>query len=108
MNETSFKIEREVHVRMNGRQSTEKFSIGGLRKKDKEGKLAECWVCSCSFPLLFSQPANICGEDPLNAFMNCIRFLRGLIQNHKTLGYEISWIEKGDDGGLTERSDSSA
>jgi hypothetical protein len=102
MNEMSFKMEREVHVRLKGREFTETFSIQGFSKKNKEGDLDECWVCSCSFPLLFSQSTNICGEDPLNAFMNCLAFLRRLIQGHKSLGYEIWWIEEGDDGGLAE------
>jgi hypothetical protein len=34
--------------------------------------------------------------------MNCLEFFRALIQEHKALGYEIWWIEEGDNGGLAE------
>jgi hypothetical protein len=100
MNETAFKIERELNVRLNGQHSVEKLSIWDLRKKQKTGDLDECWACSCTFPPICPEVATICGEDPLDAFLNAIWFVRKLIQGHKSIGYQVWWIEEGDDGGL--------
>ncbi len=93
-------LRRELHFRIHGRDARGLLSIGGVRRKPASGKLSECWACAFSLGEIHPGNAEICGEDPLDAFLNCTRFAHRLIQNHKELGWQVWWLEEGDDGGL--------
>ena len=93
-------ITRDLHIDFAGRETRGRLVIGKLRRKRKRGELTACWSWSWSLSELHPQEGDVCGEDPLNALQNCLRLIRLLIQNHKELGYEIWWLQKGDEGGL--------
>jgi hypothetical protein len=100
MHDQSIVISRDLHMTVAGRKTRGKLLIGNLRKKDKTADLAACWCCSWSLTQVHPDKADVCGEDPLDALQNCLRLVRSLIQNHKDLGYDVWWLEKGDEGGL--------
>jgi len=101
-NNLELNIDRPLHFVINGRRSLGKITLGTLRKKPQKGDLGECWGCLCSISHISPKPREVCGEDPLDALLNCARFLKGLIVGHKDLGYKVYWLSEGDDGGLDQ------
>src|SRR5205809_3708869 len=92
------KIERSLNFRIDGKTAQGFLKVGDLRKKESESNLAECWACSWSLSEIHPETAEVCGEDPLDALLNCLRLIRTLIENHKSIGYEVWWLAEGDCG----------
>jgi len=74
--------------------------IGGIRRKERVDDLAECWACSWSIAEIHPDISEVMGEDPLDAFLNCIRLIQNLIFLHEEIGWKIWWLVEGDKGGL--------
>lgn len=101
--ETAFELVRDVHIRVRGRHRRGKLVIGAPKRKPHNGKLAPTWACSYAITGIDDVGTEICGEDPLDALVNCLRFVRKLIEKHKSIGYEVWWLEEGDNGCLALR-----
>jgi hypothetical protein len=98
MNELTLPFERKLHIRSDGRETMGLLRIGSPDPQVRNGKGFS--VCYWSFAEIHPEIGKIYGLDPLDAFLNCVDFIRQLIQKHKTIGSTVWWQEEGDDGGL--------
>ena len=55
------------------------------------------WTCRASLSIINEKGIRIHGEDPLDALVNAVSFLRNLIEKHKPIGYAVWWLREGDD-----------
>jgi hypothetical protein len=102
----TMKFTRKLNVRIRGRDVHGEITISPPKLKPGTKAYAPAWVCLCTVTPIDKSPSEICGEDPLDAVLNCIRFIARLIEKHKPLGYRVWWLHNGDDGGfhLTAKS----
>ena len=100
MKELEFKIERQLSFRVRGQLKSGKLCIGGLQK-DSRSERDSPWICFWSLSEIHPETGNIYGEDPLDALLNCVRFLINLIEKHKSNGIEVWWNREGDLARLT-------
>ena len=105
MESFSFTMERELQFEVGGRRSVGKLRIGGIEKTDA-GDPDAFWSCCWSLDEIHPTKGKIYGIDPLDAFLNCIQFLKLLIERHKESGYRVWWNAEGDDGGLCSPNES--
>ena len=68
------------------------------------------WVCSVRFPGIMGGvndgTIDVDGIDALDAMASSLGLLRGLIEDKsKTLGWRVSWLAKGDNGGFDPSGD---
>jgi hypothetical protein len=99
MESFNFTLEREVSIEIRGRRSTGKLRVGGIEKTDSADPDG-FWVCYWSLDEIHPSVGKIYGVDALDALLNCIQFLRTLIERHKEAGYRVWWNAEGDDAGL--------
>ena len=68
------------------------------------------WVCSVRFPGIMGgvndDTIDVVGIDALDSIASSLGLLRGLIEGKsKTLGWRVSWLAKGDNGGFEPSGD---
>ncbi|SRR6266404_9800372 len=99
MEALNFTLERNLNFEIAGQRSVGKLKVGGIEKCDGAG-VGGFWVCYWSLDEIHPNRGRIYGVDALDAFLNCIQFLKVLIARHEELGYRIWWNEAGDEAGL--------
>jgi hypothetical protein len=71
-------------------------SIGGIERMP-----GGHYACYWKFPLYSRKRRKICGEDPMQALLLCLSFLRELIQiEMEYRNVDIWWVKEGDGGGF--------
>src|SRR5688572_30564230 len=90
-------FERELTFRIRGVETKGKLKI--LRLEKVEGR--NRWACYWSLAYLHPEEGKIFGDDPLDAFFNCLDFLGNLIRGSEKDGLGVWWQYEGDHCGLS-------
>jgi len=96
MNTIEFRLERELHFRIDGEYSTGKLFVGDLTWQEDKRR----WACHWSLAHVHPEVGRIYGADPLAALTATLDFLSGLIGGSEADGLVVWWKIDGDHGGL--------
>jgi hypothetical protein len=97
MNEIRLGIARDLKLRIGGQLRQGRLAIHSIKKLDGED---ECWACHWFLTDLSPQDARTFGDDPLDALLNCVRFISSVIDNEMKHGNAIWWKQEDDKAGL--------
>ncbi|HEU4419399.1 MAG TPA: hypothetical protein VFT55_10700 [Planctomycetota bacterium] len=58
------------------------------------------FYCVVHFPHIMGDPIRVAGEDEIEALTRALGVIRDLVVRHKGIGWRVSWLTDGDDGGF--------
>ena len=59
------------------------------------------FYCQVHFPNIMGNPIKVAGEDEIEALSRALGLIRDLVVKHKGIGWRVSWLADGDDGGFS-------
>jgi hypothetical protein len=92
---------RDIHFAVARQGSVSALQIGRLQVGPIEEIGPGRFCCHFTISHFHEPVGNIYGEDPLDAFENCLVFLRKLITGFEEDGHELWWQEEGDHCGIS-------
>ena len=92
--DTSEGLTRRVHLRAPGGETEVDVTVSWPRR-DPARRDPHCLVL---FPGIMGNAIRVSGVDEMAAMNNALGLLRDLVAEHKTIGWEVWWLAKGDDG----------
>ena len=97
MNEVRLEFVRHLNFRIGGKLREGKLVIHRIKRMEGD---SECWACHWFLTDFSPEDAKTYGDDPLDALLNCVRFISSLIDTEKKRGNAIWWKQEDDRAGL--------
>jgi hypothetical protein len=95
MAEQQLEFQRTLQFRIGDKIEKGVLWIGSLEQKSGRG-----WACYWSISHLHPSKGVMYGEDALEAFTRCLRFVASFLIGSMKDGYEFWWRYEGDIGGF--------
>ena len=92
----SFELRRTLNLSEHGGVRAIILCIHAPRR----ASAGQAWASECSIEGVLPNPRRIYGEDPLDAFLNCVSFCRETLRGFNSENHLVWWLEKGDEGGI--------